>query len=119
MRNGISNKRRSSSAPPAAETFVEYIKEIPPPHCPLDRRPLYVHKCLRDLRWGFFRSGSYGEDSDIRSICMAGCSGRPDHSTHIANSFLPPERSLVTPRESWLVENFPWKYADEADLDFK
>jgi len=52
----------------------------------------------------------------MRAICMAGCSGRPDYGSHIANAFLPPEKTLITPRERWLVENFPWKYGKEESL---
>ena len=113
-RNGICSKRRSSSTPPATKTFDKPWTKIPTSRSPRDYARS-VHKCPQDVRWGFCTIGS-GEVRDMRAICMAGCNGRPDHGSHIATAFLPPEKAPITPRERWLIENFPWKYGTEASV---
>ena len=115
-RNDICGKRRSSSTPPASKKFHKEATRIPGPHSPKGYA-WSVHKCPQDVRWGFC-TVEYGDSRDLRAICMAGCSGRPDHGSHIAATFLPPEKALMTPRERWLAENFPWKYGKEANLTF-
>jgi hypothetical protein len=113
-RNGIRDRRRSSSAPPAAKTFVQYRIRICHPHPP-NSRPLYVHKCPRDSHWGFC-SGSEEHEYGTWAICMSGCGGRPDHSADIVAAFVPQEKSLKTSRERWLADNFPERYGSDGDL---
>ena len=116
-RNGIASRRRSSSTPPAARTFVAHVTRIPHPHSAKYRPlgPLLVHKCLSDAQWGF--CGPFERASlDMQATCMAGCKRRPDHGAYLAATFLPQERSLMTPRERWLAENFPEEYGSESDL---
>jgi hypothetical protein len=113
VRDGMVNKRRSSSTPPAAKTFGEYRMMIPQRHSPAGC-PVHVHKCLEDVRWGFCRD-EFADGLDTRAICIAGCNGRPDNGAHVVAAFLPPADSLMTPRERWLVQNFPWEYGSEAD----
>lgn len=78
---------------------------------------LYVHKCPQDIRWGFCKY-DYGDSNEMRRRCMAGCDGRPDHGAHIAAAFLSSNRSPMTPRERWLVEEFPEKYGTDVKLRF-
>lgn len=118
VQSGMSSKSRSSSTPPATKTFVKDIAKIPYPHSPEGHMcARYVHKCPQDNRWGFCKP-DYGESQDSRAKCMAGCNGRPDHGAHIAAAFLPSEKSGMTPRERWLVENFSEKYGTDANLRF-
>jgi len=114
VRNGICNKKRSSSTPPATKIFYKSRTKIPGSHSPKDYA-WCVHKCPLDFRWGFC-TNEFGEGHHLRASCMAGCSERPDHGSHVATALLPPEKPLVTPRERWLVENFPWKYGKEASF---
>lgn len=112
--NGICSRRRSSSTPPATKAFDAIRTIIPGPHSPKGYA-CSVHKCPQDIRWGFCPTED-GHSRLLRAMCMAGCSGRPDYGSHIATSFLPPEKSPVTPRERWLVENFPWKYGNVTNF---
>lgn len=112
-RNHISGNRRSASTPPAAKKFYENRTKIPDHRSPMGCS-LYVHKCPQDNHWGFCRNGYEGEPYTTAK-CIAGCSGRTDHGAQIANAFLPPKKSLLTPRERWLAETFPWKYGSEAN----
>ena len=103
--NATVDKKRASSTPPADKRFVSLEKEISH-HCSPKGYPVYVHKCLQDFHWGFCKSkweGPYG----MRATCMAGCSGRPDHGAQIAYAFLSQEKSVMTPRERWLLDTFP------------
>ena len=112
-RKGLSSRRRSSSTPPATRTFVEFMTHVPHPH--RFKFLPFVHKCPLDSQWGFC-GPSRGRPDDMWATCMAGCSGRPNHGANIAAAFLPQEKSLMTPRERWLVDEFPSIYGSESDL---
>lgn len=112
-RNDISNRRRSASTPLAAKKFSTYKTRIPDHRSP-GGCSLYVHKCPRDNHWGFCRNDSRIEP-DTTAKCIAGCSGRIDQGAQLANAFLPPEKSLMTSRERWLVGTFPWEYGNGSN----
>jgi hypothetical protein len=113
-RNSTPSRRRSSSTPPAAKPFVEYMTRIPHRHPP-NYRPLYIHKCLQDSHWGFCNS-ERAPKYRMWATCMAGCSGRPNRGAEIAADFLPQTRSLMSPRERWLINSFPERYGSDEDL---
>lgn len=118
VRNGMSGKKRSSSSPPATtKTFVKNATTIPYRHSP-EGSTWYVHKCSQDMRWSFCEN-DYGEAYDMRATCIAGCSARHDHGAYVAAAFVPLEKSPMTFREKWLVENFPRKYGTDANLRFR